>query len=123
MNDKLYDILSRLWAGLQVPVSLSMPLGAAQGPWNELKELLHLQGWKTSEEVLQAIKKYTVDSHPYFGAKKDQIQDTFDLAYSQTSTPEPICQHEWVIGAEDGMYCVICGVSIPNEGESEAPNA
>lgn len=107
MSSELYRILAELWSGLQVPISMNMPLGAARTPWDELKELLKLQGWVTAEDVNLAIAKYL---NPHY------------VTEEEASINCAAGKHDWselyTDGEEDGVWCLHCGVTIPNEGES-----
>jgi hypothetical protein len=48
---------AKLIAGLAVPVSMHMPLGAAEPAWTELHRGLRGFGWATAEEYEEAIRE------------------------------------------------------------------
>ncbi len=48
--------VAKLVAGLQVPVSMGMPLGQAREPWGQLHNLLR-SGWHEPEEYEIAFAK------------------------------------------------------------------
>lgn len=57
---KVLSLLSRIIAGLEVPLSLSLVgenfLGTARQPFIELREELHMFGYSSHEEVLAKLE-------------------------------------------------------------------
>lgn len=56
-REQLIKAVARLLAGLQVPVSMQMPLGAATEPWTELHRGLRGFGWATADDYEQEIRR------------------------------------------------------------------
>lgn len=56
-QDEFIDTVAKLVAGLQVPVSLGLPLGEARDPWGRLSDLSGF-GWKTSEEIAESFRQH-----------------------------------------------------------------
>lgn len=56
-QNELDVIFAGLIAGLQVPVSMGLPLGAARTAYSDAVNKLNLMGWQSVEEVYTAIKK------------------------------------------------------------------
>ncbi len=54
-REELTRALAEVIAGLQVPVSLGMNLGAAREPWGKLFDELHGFGWTTADELEAAL--------------------------------------------------------------------
>lgn len=48
-RDALLRDVVKLVAGLQVPVSMAMPLGTAREPWERLKRVLEPVGWMDTD--------------------------------------------------------------------------
>jgi hypothetical protein len=55
-RDKFIGNMAQLLAGLQVPVSMEIPLGAAGPAWTELHRSLHGFGWATAADYETAIR-------------------------------------------------------------------
>ncbi|HEY1700832.1 MAG TPA: hypothetical protein VGG75_14065 [Trebonia sp.] len=55
-KEEMIAAMAELIAGLQVPMSMSMPLGAAKDPWTRLHRGLHGFGWATAEDYEHAIR-------------------------------------------------------------------
>lgn len=51
----LYD-LGEVLAGLQVPVSMGMPLGTATEPWRRLKNATCTLGWKDPSDFVEGLR-------------------------------------------------------------------
>lgn len=49
-RDEFIRAVAQLLAGLQVPVSMEVPLGAATPAWTELHRGLHGFGWATADD-------------------------------------------------------------------------
>jgi hypothetical protein len=56
-RDKFIRDVSQLMAGLQVPVSMEVPLGTAAPAWTELHRTLIGFGWAQSADYEAAIVK------------------------------------------------------------------
>lgn len=56
-RDEFVNDVAALIAGLQVPVSLGMPLGAATEPWRRLKNATVAVGWSDADEVAEGIRR------------------------------------------------------------------
>lgn len=52
---ELLEALAQLYVGLQVPISLGMPLGVAREAYDKITDLLHLSGWTSEVEAIDAI--------------------------------------------------------------------
>jgi len=56
-NEEIIRTIAEILAGLQVPVSLQIPLGAAREPWIRLNESLRMGiGYATAEEYEKALR-------------------------------------------------------------------
>lgn len=55
-RDRLIANLARLLAGLAVPVSMQMPLGAATAAWSELHGQLIRFGWASADDYETALR-------------------------------------------------------------------
>lgn len=55
-KDQMIAAIARLLAGLAVPVSMEVPLGAAGPAWTELHQALIGFGWATPGEYESAIR-------------------------------------------------------------------
>ena len=54
MNEELAAAVAKLFCGLQVPISLGMPLGVAREGWDEVRKLLPNElafGWVQEKDV------------------------------------------------------------------------
>lgn len=60
-RDEIVSDIAKLIAGLQVPMSMSMPLGMAIEPWRRLHYLTG-PGWKTPEEIEVRLREH-LDAH------------------------------------------------------------
>lgn len=58
MNEKLVEAIARLVAGLHVPVSLGMPLGAARQAYNDVRNEINDFGWSSAEEIEQQLRAH-----------------------------------------------------------------
>lgn len=56
-RDEFIKEVAQLLAGLQVPVSMEMPLGAAIAPWTQLHRGLHGFGWASADDYETHIRK------------------------------------------------------------------
>jgi len=56
-REELIRTFATLYTGLQVPVSMSMPLGAADDAWRTINAGLGLVGWVNVEDVEAAMSK------------------------------------------------------------------
>jgi hypothetical protein len=56
-RDEMIKDMAKLLAGLQVPVSMGMPLGAAKDPWVRLHRGLHAFGWAGAEDYEAEIRE------------------------------------------------------------------
>lgn len=56
-REEFIAAVSRLLAGLQVPVSMEMPLGGMGGTWAELHRGLIGFGWATAENYEEKIRE------------------------------------------------------------------
>ncbi|MCW2899506.1 MAG: hypothetical protein JWO67_1771 [Streptosporangiaceae bacterium] len=63
-QDNVLQDVATLLAGLQVPVSLSMPLGTARMAWTSLHARLKAFGWATPEEYHAALRQlFAAEEH------------------------------------------------------------
>jgi hypothetical protein len=59
MPAKLIRLFAELMEGTQVPRSLGKGmLGAGTKPWDEIRNELHLFGWRTADEIEVKINEY-----------------------------------------------------------------
>ena len=56
-RDELIQDLAQVLEGLQVPISLAMPLGVAIEPWRRLHDELIGFGWAGSEQYHTALRE------------------------------------------------------------------
>lgn len=56
-KEEIIEAVAELVVGLQVPVSMAMPLGTATEPWRKLKDELAGFGWTSKEIVADALRK------------------------------------------------------------------
>lgn len=56
-RDECIDLMAQIIEGLAVPVSIGLPLGTAQQPWDEITHKLGLFGWVNSKEIKSALEK------------------------------------------------------------------
>jgi hypothetical protein len=56
-RDEILAAIGAVLAGLQVPISVGMPLGAATDPWRKLHEQLVDFGWADSDQYTEALKR------------------------------------------------------------------
>jgi hypothetical protein len=56
-RDELITALAELLAGLQVPVSMEMPLGKATAAWTMLHAHLAGFGWKRAADYEEALRR------------------------------------------------------------------
>ena len=56
-KDEIIAEMAKLLAGLQVPVSMGMPLGAALEPWQRLYRNFNSFGWTDAEVLETELKK------------------------------------------------------------------
>lgn len=61
MKDEDIRLLAELLEGLQVPLSIGVPLGTAREPYVQLRGKLHLFGYPTVEEHEWAIRKHLLN--------------------------------------------------------------
>lgn len=54
-REEILAALGAVLAGLQVPVSMGMPLGAATEPWTRLHRELTGVGWSDAESYTAAL--------------------------------------------------------------------
>lgn len=55
-REAMIKAMARMLAGLQVPISMDMPLGTAMPAWTELHRGLHGFGWAKSEDYEAEIR-------------------------------------------------------------------
>ena len=51
-------LLAKLLAGLQVPLSLGLPLGTADAPYRELLDAMPGFGWRTAEDFEEELETW-----------------------------------------------------------------
>lgn len=56
MNEELLPLFAKLVHGLDVPVSVGMPLGKAREAYTEIREKVGIFGWLSEEEVLKLLR-------------------------------------------------------------------
>jgi hypothetical protein len=56
-KDEFIRNVAQLLAGLQVPVSMEMPMGTATVAWTELHRGLHGFGWATADDYEREISE------------------------------------------------------------------
>lgn len=56
-KDEFIRNIAQLLAGLQVPISMELPLGTATVAWTELHRSLHGFGWATAEDYEREIRE------------------------------------------------------------------
>lgn len=56
-QEAIIKALAETVAGLQVPMSMGVPLGAAQRGYNDLADLLWGFGWQTAEDITAMLMK------------------------------------------------------------------
>lgn len=60
-RDELIENIAKVMAGLQVPMSMHMPLGAAIEPWSDLHTALIGFGWATKEMWEESLREILDD--------------------------------------------------------------
>jgi hypothetical protein len=63
-REEFIEATAALIAGMAVPVSLEMKLGAATPAWVQLHHALIGFGWASREEYARAIRKLLADTDP-----------------------------------------------------------
>jgi hypothetical protein len=63
MNPHLRRTLAELIAGLQVPRSVPVCLGAGVEPYDELRRMFKCFGWQTAKEVERNILNWEQEEH------------------------------------------------------------
>lgn len=55
-RDECITAVAEVLAGLQVPVSMGIPLGAALEPWRTLHEEAKAFGWATADDYAEMLQ-------------------------------------------------------------------